>query len=146
MKKVLTLLMVTILVLVGCGKSTDITITDLRHFFPEVGHRVELTRVKIDSDKRGVIGFDWTNRNDESWSFNGSGITVFATQNDKEVSSIDVTSPSFATKVNPEEKFYVSFDVNNINFDEELEIHFKPLEGEEYIVIVDLNTKEYKEK
>lgn len=139
-----------IMLLVGCGKKTKIEADKFQHFFATVGSRIELKNITVKSDGSGTVKFDWLHRRDdeESWSFLGSGITAYATQDgDESVTAGDLFERhNYRTKIEKNEKIDLEYELQNIDLDKPLVLHFIPLEGDEWKLTINIKDKSIQEE
>ena len=149
-KKLSIVFLSVIMLLVGCGKETKIKADEFKHFFPTVGSRIELKNVTVKSNGSGTVNFDWVLRNDdgESWSFLGSGITAYATQDgdDSVTVGVDYERHNYRTKIEKDEKIDLEYELQNINLNKPLILHFIPLEGDEWKLTININDRSIQEE
>ncbi|WP_297377885.1 hypothetical protein [uncultured Helcococcus sp.] len=138
------------MLLVGCGKKTKIEADEYKHYFATVGGRIELKNVTVKSNGKGTVNFDWVLRRDdgEAWSFLGSGITAYATQDgdDSIMVGVDYERHNYRTKIEKNEKIDLEYEVQNIDLNKPIILHFLPLEGEEWRLTININDKSIQEE
>ncbi len=149
-KKLSILFLSVIMLLVGCGKKTKIEADEYKHYFATVGGRIELKNVTVKSNGKGTVNFDWVLRRDdgEAWSFLGSGITAYATQDgdDSIMVGVDYERHNYRTKIEKNEKIDLEYEVQNIDLNKPIILHFLPLEGEEWRLTININDKSIQEE
>lgn len=149
-KKLSIMFLSVIMLLVGCGKKTKIEADEYEHYFATVGARIELKNITVKSNGSGTVKFDWVLRRDdgESWSFLGSGITAYATQDgdDSVTAGVDYERHNYRTKIEKNEKIDLEYELQNIDLDKPLVLHFRPLEGDEWRLTVNIKDKSIQEE
>ena len=145
-KIVLGLLVIALLVS-ACSKEIAIDLSG-----PVVdmfGSKVTPEHLRSDEGK-GFIRFEWKNldSNKEMWSFNGSGLTIYAVQDDKEVGEIDITSPGAQERIRYNDTMEVILNFERVDESKPLIMRIKSIAAIDGLennkdIVIDLETGSY---